>query len=147
MLVGHPYEGIDGVYVASATDPIANGWPHFEHKSGTWHLYRGADSIWRVSSNFLPDQTNSFCYAPASEDGLVPVGTSTWQVCPDGQTYVAGDLTVTYENVKPAFKLEFSTDLTDQGKVTNRASDKQPTQQPANREPLTQDKASCCVVL
>ena len=91
---GHPYEGIDGVYVPSATDPIANGWPHFEHKSGTWHLYRGADNIWRVSSNFLPDQTNSFCYAPASEDGLVPVGTSTWQVCPDGQTYVTGDLTV-----------------------------------------------------
>ena len=138
------------MYVASAADPIANGWPHFEREGGGWHLYCGSDSIWRVNATFSPDKSNTFCYAPADEDGRVPVGTSAWQMCPDGKEFVAGDLTVTItstcKDVKPSFS-EFSTDPTDQGKVTNKASDKQPMQQPANKEPPSVDKSSCCVVL
>ena len=82
------------MYVASAADPIANGWPHFEREGGGGHLYCGSDSIWRVNQTFSPDKSNTFCYAPADEDGRVPVGTSAWQMCPDGKEFVAGDLTV-----------------------------------------------------
>ena len=78
-------------FFRSASDPEANGAPHYEN--GTLHLYL-ADKAWRISPDFNPTSGASVCNISPTEHDVVAEGR---QVC---QTYLDGAWRTTNVNIK-----------------------------------------------
>ena len=89
---GHPDPDFDGLYTHDLTH---KGWPVLKNAEGMYCYRYTPKDQWLLRGEFKPDEPN-YNAAIVSEEGPLPVGAHTWQVC-DGGNWVKRTLTVTLQ--------------------------------------------------
>ncbi len=77
VISGHQKAEVNNLwFTQSASDPEANGQPHYEN--GLFHLYFSAIGVWCINSRFEPTRTSPCTYLVEASNGSVPEGEREW---------------------------------------------------------------------